>query len=761
VTDSLDDSAIAYHASPPPGKIAITPTKPLLTQRDLALAYSPGVAAASRAIVADPAQAGNLTARGNLVAVITNGTAVLGLGAIGPLAAKPVMEGKAVLFKKFGGIDAVDIEIAETDPGKLIEIIAALEPTFGAINLEDIKAPECFEVEAALRSRLKIPVFHDDQHGTSIIVAAAVVNWLRITKRSLADVRLVSSGAGAAALACLDLLVSMGLPLANIAVTDLAGVVYKGRPELMDPRKARYAIDTNARTLGDVIAGADIFLGLSAGGVMTEEMVAAMGPDPLVMALANPTPEILPELVKAVRPDAIIATGRSDYPNQVNNVLCFPFIFRGALDVGATTINEAMKLACVQALADLALAEGSDIVAAAYGEDLPVFGPDYLIPKPFDPRLILKLAPAVAKAAMDSGVATKPIADFGIYQEKLGQFVFRSGLVMRPLFARAKRSPKRVIYAEGEEEKVLRAAQVIVDEGFARPVLVGRADVVKARIERLGLRLRAEAHFDLVDPQADRRYSEYWRDYHRIMERHGTSPAQARTVLRTSNTVIAAMLLRKGEGDAMVCGTIGQYHRHFRHVMNVIGLKPGVKSAAALSVLVLADRPIFVCDTYVSYDPTPSQIAEMTVMAAEQVRRFGLEPKVALVSHSDFGTHNDPPAEKMRRALAEILVLSPDLEIEGEMAADSALSEEIRREIFPHSRLKGAANLLVMPTLDAANIAFNMMTVLAEAQPIGPILLGAAMPVHILTPSVTARGVVNISAIATVDAQVSEALPTS
>ncbi len=761
MTDSLDDSAIAYHASPPPGKIAITPTKPLLTQRDLALAYSPGVAAASRAIVADPAQAGNLTARGNLVAVITNGTAVLGLGAIGPLAAKPVMEGKAVLFKKFGGIDAVDIEIAETDPGKLIEIIAALEPTFGAINLEDIKAPECFEVEAALRSRLKIPVFHDDQHGTSIIVAAAVVNWLRITKRSLADVRLVSSGAGAAALACLDLLVSMGLPLANIAVTDLAGVVYKGRPELMDPRKARYAIDTNARTLGDVIAGADIFLGLSAGGVMTEEMVAAMGPDPLVMALANPTPEILPELVKAVRPDAIIATGRSDYPNQVNNVLCFPFIFRGALDVGATTINEAMKLACVQALADLALAEGSDIVAAAYGEDLPVFGPDYLIPKPFDPRLILKLAPAVAKAAMDSGVATKPIADFGIYQEKLGQFVFRSGLVMRPLFARAKRSPKRVIYAEGEEEKVLRAAQVIVDEGFARPVLVGRADVVKARIERLGLRLRAEAHFDLVDPQADRRYSEYWRDYHRIMERHGTSPAQARTVLRTSNTVIAAMLLRKGEGDAMVCGTIGQYHRHFRHVMNVIGLKPGVKSAAALSVLVLADRPIFVCDTYVSYDPTPSQIAEMTVMAAEQVRRFGLEPKVALVSHSDFGTHNDPPAEKMRRALAEILVLSPDLEIEGEMAADSALSEEIRREIFPHSRLKGAANLLVMPTLDAANIAFNMMTVLAEAQPIGPILLGAAMPVHILTPSVTARGVVNISAIATVDAQVSEALPTS
>jgi len=755
MADRIDEAAIAYHTFPTPGKIAIAPTKPLMTQRDLALAYSPGVAAASRAIAADPAQASSLTVRGNLVAVVTNGTAVLGLGAIGPLAAKPVMEGKAVLFKKFAGLDAIDIEISENDPGKLIDIIASLEPSFGAINLEDIKAPECFRVESELKDRMNIPVFHDDQHGTAIIVAAAVVNWLRISGRKLNDVKLVASGAGAAALSCMDLLVSMGLPVGNVTVTDQAGVVYKGRSQSMDPRKARYAIDTNARTLGEVIVGADIFLGLSAGGVMTQEMVAAMAPNPLVLALANPTPEILPELVKAVRTDAVIATGRSDYPNQVNNVLCFPFIFRGALDVGATTINEEMKLACVHALAELALAEGSDIVAAAYGETA-AFGPEYLIPKPFDPRLILKLAPAVAQAAMDSGVATRPILDFDAYREKLGQFVFRSGLVMRPLFVRAKRAPKRIIYAEGEEERVLRATQTVVDEGFARPLLVGRAEVVKGRIQRLGLRLRHQEHFDLVDPEYDPRYNEYWRDYHEIMERRGTSPAQARTVLRTSGTVIAAMLLRKGEGDAMVCGTIGQYERHFRHVMNVIGLRQGVRTAAALSVLVLPDGPIFVCDTHVSYDPNPKEIAEMTIMAAEQVRRFGLQPKVALVSHSNFGTHDDPPASKMRHALAEIEAIDPDLEIEGEMHADAALSEDIRHDIFPHSRLKGAANLLVMPTLDAANIAFNMMKILGEAQPIGPILLGAAKPVHILTPSVTARGVVNISAVATVDAQEAE-----
>jgi malate dehydrogenase (oxaloacetate-decarboxylating)(NADP+) len=759
MTDSQDDSALAYHRSPTPGKISITPTKPLMTQRDLSLAYSPGVAAASRAIAADPAQASQLTARGNLVAVITNGTAVLGLGAIGPLAAKPVMEGKAVLFKKFSGLDAIDIEIAENDPAKLIDIIASLEPSFGAINLEDIKAPECFEVETELKRRMKIPVFHDDQHGTAIIVAAAVVNWLKISGRKLADVKLVASGAGAAALSCMDLLVSMGLPVGNVTVTDIVGVVYQGRIELMDPRKARYAIETNARTLGEVIAGADIFLGLSAGGVMTQDMVKTMAPNPLVLALANPTPEILPELVKAVRPDAIMATGRSDYPNQVNNVLCFPFIFRGALDVGATAINEEMKLACVHALAELALVEASDVVATAYGEQPSAFGPEYLIPKPFDPRLILKLAPAVAQAAMDSGVATRPITDFDAYRERLGHVVFRSALVMRPLFNRAKRAPQRIIFAEGEEEKVLRAAQVVVDEGLGRPVLVGRAEIVRVRMKRLGLRIQIGEQADLVDPENDRRYNEYWRDYHQIMERRGTSPALARTVLRTSSTVIAAMLLRKGEGEAMICGTIGQYRRHLRHVMNVIGLKPGARTAAALSVVVLEDRPLFMCDTYVSYDPGPSHIAEMTVMAAEWVRRFGLAPKVALLSHSDFGTHDDPPAEKMRRALVEISALAPDLEIEGEMAADSALSEEIRKEIFPNSRLKGSANLLIMPTLDAANIAVNMLKVVGEAQPIGPILLGAAKPVHILTPSVTVRGIVNMSAVATVDAQVAADQP--
>jgi malate dehydrogenase (oxaloacetate-decarboxylating)(NADP+) len=754
MTDSFDDSALAYHRALPAGKIAIVPTKPLMTQRDLALAYSPGVAAASLAIAADPSQASELTARGNLVAVITNGTAVLGLGAIGPLAAKPVMEGKAVLFKKFAGLDAIDIEIAENDPDKLIDIIAALEPSFGAINLEDIKAPECFQVESELKRRMKIPVFHDDQHGTAIIVTAAVVNWLRVSGRDIKDVKLVASGAGAAALTCLDLLVAIGLPVANVTVTDIVGVVYEGRNELMDPRKARYAIPTEARTLGEVMPGADIFLGLSAGGVLKPEMMATMAPKPLVLALANPTPEILPELVRKIRPDAVIATGRSDYPNQVNNVLCFPFIFRGALDVGATTINEEMKLACVYALAELAQAEGSDIVAEAYGEEPPSFGPDYLIPKPFDPRLILKLAPAVAQAAMDSGVATRPIEDFDAYREKLGQFVFRSGLVMRPLFTRAKRAPKRIVYAEGEEERVLRAVQVVVDEGFAQPLLVGRAEVISSRIERLGLRIRQGYHFEVVDPDFDPRYGEYWRDYHALMERRGTSPAQARTVLRTSNTVIASMLLHKGEGDAMVCGTIGQYQRHLRHVVNVIGLKPGVANAAAMSVLVLPAGPLFVCDTHVSYDPPAGEIAEMTIMAAEHIRRFGLEPKVALLSHSDFGTHDDPPAQKMRQALALIGAIDPDLEIDGEMHADSALSEETRTTIFPNSRLKGAANLLIMPTLDAANIAFNMLKVLGEAQPIGPILLGAAKPVHILTPSVTPRGIVNISAVAVVDAQV-------
>ena len=752
--ETLHEAALAYHSAAPAGKISITPTKPLLTQRDLSLAYSPGVAAACRAIVDNPAEVSRLTARANLVAVVTNGTAVLGLGPIGPLAAKPVMEGKSVLFKKFAGIDSIDIEIAENDPAKLVDIIASLEPSFGAINLEDIKAPECFEVESALQRRMKIPVFHDDQHGTAIIVSAAVQNWLRITGRRIDKVKLVTSGAGAAALACVDLLVRRGLKPENLIVTDLAGVVYKGRTELMDPRKAGFARDTAARTLAEAVPGADIFLGLSAGGVLKPEMVAAMAENPLVLALANPDPEIMPEAVKAVRPDAIVATGRSDYPNQVNNVLCFPFIFRGALDVGATAINDAMENACVEALADLALTEASDSVARAYGDSPPCFGPEYLIPKPFDRRLILHVAPAVAKAAMESGVATRPIEDIDAYREKLGQFVFRSGMAMRSIFAQAKTAPKRIIYAEGEDERVIRAAQVAVDEGFARPVLVGRAGVVATRIERTGVRIRPQADFDLVDPQNDRRYGEYWRDYHRIMERRGTSPDQARTVLRTSNTVIAAMLLLKGEGDAMLCGTAGQYQRHLRHVQNVIGLRAGVRSAAALSVLVLPQGPVFVCDTDVALDPDPRTIAETTIMAAEEVRRFGYTPKAALLSHSSFGTHADASSSKMRQALVEIEALAPELEIEGEMQADAALSEEIRARIFPNSKLKGVANLLVMPTLDAANIAYNMVKVLGDAQPIGPILLGMARPVHILEPSATVRRIVNSSAIATVDAQV-------
>jgi malate dehydrogenase (oxaloacetate-decarboxylating)(NADP+) len=754
MSESLFDSALAYHTQLPYGKIAIVPTKPLTTQRDLALAYSPGVAAACEAIVANPAEASRMTARGNLVAVITNGTAVLGLGAIGPLAAKPVMEGKAVLFKKFSGLDAIDIEIAENDPDRLVEVIAALEPSFGGINLEDIKAPECFIVEQKLRARMKIPVFHDDQHGTAIIVAAAVTNWLRITGRKLNEFRMVSSGAGAAAIACMDLLVDMGVPVENITVTDVAGVVYEGRNEHMDPRKERFAQKTSARTLADVIDGADMFLGLSAAGVVKPEMIKNMARQPLILALANPTPEIMPELVREVRPDAIMATGRSDYPNQVNNVLCFPFVFRGALDVGATTINEAMKIACVHALADLALVEASDVVATAYGGETASFGPDYLIPKPFDPRLITQLAPAVAKAAMDSGVATRPITDFDTYREQLEQFVFRSGLVMRPMFSRAKAAPKRVCYAEGEEERVLRAVQVVVDENLARPLLVGRTEVVERRIEKLGLRIRRGDHFDLVDPESDPRYPEYCKSYHEFMARRGVSPAHARQLMRTNTTVIGSMLLRKSECDALVCGTIGQYQRHLKHVLDVIGLARGVKKAAALNVLILDKGTFFIVDTYVSYDPSPAEIAEATLLAAEQVRRFGLEPRVAMLSHSNFGTHDDPPARKMRDALGEVLARDPDLEVEGEMHADAAVSEEIREAIFPHSKLRGCANLLVMPTLDAANISFNLLKVLSEGLSIGPILLGAQRPVHILTPSVTVRGIVNISAIACVDAQV-------
>ncbi len=753
MSDAFRDAALDYHRLPTPGKVAVTPTKPLATQRDLALAYSPGVAAACEEIAADPANAAKYTSRGNLVAVITNGTAVLGLGDIGPLASKPVMEGKGVLFKKFAGIDVFDIEVSEKDPDKLVEVIAALEPTFGGINLEDIKAPECFYVEKKLRERMRIPVFHDDQHGTAIIVAAAITNALALTGRDFATVKLVCSGAGAAALACLDLLVDMGLPVENIWVSDIAGVVYEGRTELMDPRKARYAKPTNARTLGDIIGGADIFLGLSAPRVLTPEMVQRMAASPIVMALANPTPEIMPDQVKAVRPDAIIGTGRSDFPNQVNNVLCFPFIFRGALDVGATAINEAMKIAAVRAIANLAKAEASDVVAAAYGDGVPSFGPEYLIPRPFDPRLILEIAPAVAKAAMDSGVATRPIEDFNAYRDRLGQFVFRSGLVMKPVFAKAKADPRRVVYAEGEEERVLRAAQQVIDDRLAYPILIGRREVVQRRLDKLGLRLRIGEDFRLVDPQNDPAYHDYWTSYHGLMERRGVSPDRARQVLRSNTTVIGALMVRKGEADALVCGTVGLYDWHLKHVMDVIGPKPGVRTPAALSVLILNRGTFFLTDTYVNDDPSAAELAEITEQAAEEVRRFGLTPKVALLSHSNFGSHNDVEAQKMRQVLTELSTRCPELEVEGEMHGDAAISEEIRQRVFPNSRLTGSANLLVMPTRDTANVAFNLLKVLGDGLAVGPVLLGAAMPAHILTPSVTVRGIVNMSALAVIDAQ--------
>ena len=754
MTQDLREAALEYHRLPVPGKIAIVATKPVANQRDLALAYSPGVAEACNAIVADPAEVSSLTARGNLVGVVTNGTAVLGLGAIGPLAAKPVMEGKGVLFKKFAGIDVFDIEIAERDPDKLVEVIAALEPTFGGINLEDIKAPECFEIEAKLRARMKIPVFHDDQHGTAIIVGAAILNGLRLVGKSLDRVKLVTSGAGAAAIACLDLLVSMGLKVQNVIVTDRYGVAYKGRKEEMDPRKDRYVKDTDARTLADAIGGADVFLGLSAPGVLTPEMVARMAEKPLILALANPVPEILPELARQARPDALIATGRTDYPNQVNNVLCFPFIFRGALDVGATAINEAMKLACVRALADLTLAPPSDVVAAAYGETSLSFGPDYFIPKPFDPRLILELAPAVAKAAMESGVATRPIADFDAYRERLSHYVFRSGLAMRPVFERARHDPKRVVYAEGEDERVLRAVEQAVDDALARPILIGRRTVVERRIEQLKLRLKLDEQVELCDPENDPRFNAYWRLYHGLMERKGISPDFARRIVRSSPTVIGALMVRRGEADALLCGSIGQYHRHVANIVDIMGLEEGAREAAALSVLILPKGIFFLCDTYVVDDPDAGQIAAMTLRAAEAVRRFRVEPKVALLSHSNFGSADAPSARKMREALVLIRERAPELEVEGEMHADAAISEDIRARIFPNSRLKGSANLLILPTLDAANIAFNALAVLADGQPVGPLLLGVARAAHVVTPSVTVRGLLNMTAIAVNDAQI-------
>ena len=753
MADSLREAALAYHRTPKPGKLEITATKPLANQRDLALAYSPGVAAACDAIVEDPGEAAHLTARANLVAVITNGTAVLGLGAIGPLASKPVMEGKAVLFKKFAGIDVFDIEVSELDAAKFIDIVAALEPTFGGINLEDIKAPECFEIEAELRARMNIPVFHDDQHGTAIIVTAAVYNGLRLVGKELDQVKLVTSGAGAAALACLNLLVAMGVRRENIWVTDIAGVVYQGREEQMDRWKEVYAQATDARTLDDVIDGADIFLGLSAPGVLKPEMAARMAEHPIIMALANPVPEIMPEEAKKVRPDAIICTGRSDYPNQVNNVLCFPYIFRGALDVGATSINEEMKIACVKALADLAQAEPSEVVAKALGGEAPAFGPDYLIPSAFDPRLILEIAPAVARAAMDSGVATRPLEDFKAYCEDLTRFVFRSGMIMKPIFQRAQQNPARLIYSDGEDERVLRAVQVVVDEGLAQPILVGRPAVIERRIERLALRLRPGEDFELIDPQDDPRYQDYWQTYHGIMERKGVIPDTARTVARTDTTVIAALAIHRGEADAMLCGLDGGYQKHLDHVIDIFGLAEGVRDCSAVNMLILSSGTYFLADTYVTPDPTAEEIAEMTLMAAAHVRRFGTEPKVALLSHANFGSADTPSARKMRAALALLHAQAPDLEVEGEMHGDAALNEELRQRIFPNSRLKGSANLLILPNLDAANIAYNLIKAMANGLSVGPILIGLARPAHILTPSVTARGIVNMSALAVVDTQ--------
>ena len=751
--EQLRAAALEYHEFPTPGKISVMPTKALANQRDLSLAYSPGVAYACTAIQQNPHEAARYTSRANLVAVITNGTAVLGLGNIGALAGKPVMEGKACLFKKFAGIDVFDIEVAETDPDKVVQIVAALEPTFGGINLEDIKAPECFYIERKLRERMKIPVFHDDQHGTAIVAAAALMNGLKVVGKDISKVKLVCSGAGAAALACLDLQVSLGLSRKNIFVVDSKGVVRKGRKEAMDPDKERYAQDTRAQSLGEIIGDADIFLGLSAAGVLTPEMVKKMADKPIILAMANPEPEIRPELAKQARPDCLIGTGRSDYPNQVNNSLCFPFIFRGALDCGASTINEAMKLAAVRALAELAQAEPSEIVALAYGEPTPAFGPDYLIPRAFDPRLITNLAPAVAKAAMESGVASRPIKDFDAYRNQLSRFVYQSGTMMAPVFAAAKRAPKRVVYAEGEDERILRAAQVAVDEGLARPVLVGRTDIMASRIAKLGLRLKLGENCEGVNVLDDPRYRDYWLDYYQLARRKGVSRAQAMEDMRSRPTLIGAMLVRRGDADAMLCGTSGSHPDHLKYIRNVIGMRAGVKTFAAMQVLILPGRQLFICDTHVNRDPDAEQIAEMTLLAAEEVRRFGLEPSVALLSHSSSGSSDAPSAQKMRDALALILDRAPDLAVEGEMRADSALSKAIRDNDFPDSRLTTDANLLIMPNVDAANITYNALRATAGGGiTIGGILLGAAKPVHIMTPSSTVRRIVNMTAVAVADA---------
>ena len=750
----LRKAALEYHEFPTPGKVAIAATKQLVNQRDLALAYSPGVAAACEEIVADPANAFKYTSRGNLVAVITNGTAVLGLGDIGPLAAKPVMEGKAVLFKKFAGIDVFDIELAERNIDKLIDTIAALEPTFGGINLEDIKAPECFYVERALRKRMKIPVFHDDQHGTAIVVGAATLNALKVSGKDIRQIKLVTSGAGAAALACLSLLMKLGLPRENIWVTDLAGVVYVGRPSLMDEDKIVFAQNTSARSLADVIKGADVFLGLSAGGVLKKDMVAAMGPSPIIFALANPTPEILPEEVLEVRSDAIIATGRTDYPNQVNNVLCFPYIFRGALDSGATTITTEMEIAAVIAIAELAQAEQSEVVAAAYEGANLSFGREYLIPKPFDPRLMMKIAPAVAQAAADSGVAARPVQDLEAYRQKLQSFVYASGNTMKPIFNMAKRAlKKRVAYAEGEEERVLRAAQIVIDEGLARPTLIGRPDVIAARISKFGLRLEAGRDYDLVSIDNDPRYRDYWQTYHQLMSRRGVTEQIAKIEMRRRLTLIASMLLHKGEVEGMLCGTWGTTALHLQYVEQVIGLREGSKTFACMNNLLLLGRQVMLVDTHVNYDPTAEQLAEITIMAAEEMLRLGLRPKAALLSHSNFGSSNQPSAVKMRETLALVKQRAPWLEVDGEMHGDTALDADYRHFLMPESTLSGEANLLVLPNIDAANISYNLLkTAAGGGIAIGPVLLGAAKPVHILTPSATVRRIVNMTALTVADA---------
>ncbi|WP_144326125.1 NADP-dependent malic enzyme [Tepidimonas aquatica] len=752
----LKRAALDYHERPQPGKLAITPTKALSNQRDLALAYSPGVAAPCEEIAADAAQAFRYTARGNLVAVITNGTAVLGLGDIGPLAAKPVMEGKAVLFKKFAGIDVFDIEINEKDPDRLVDIIAALEPTFGGINLEDIKAPDCFYVERKLRERMRIPVFHDDQHGTAIVVGAAILNGLKVAGKDIRSVKLVTSGAGAAALACLNLLVKLGLPREHIWVTDLAGVVYQGRTELMDADKAQFAQATDARTLAEVIEDADVFLGLSAGGVLKPEMVARMAPRPLILALANPAPEILPEQVRAVRDDAVIATGRSDYPNQVNNVLCFPYIFRGALDCGATTITDEMEIAAVHAIAELAQAEQSDVVAQAYAGEKLAFGPEYLIPKPFDPRLMMRIAPAVVEAAARSGVATRPIADMDAYRERLQSFVFASGTLMKPVYAIAKQARhKSVAYAEGEEERVLRAAQVVVDEGLARPVLIGRPSVIAQRIERFGLRLREGADYDVVNVEHDHRYKTFWQDYHRIMERRGVTEQLAKIEMRRRLTLIGAMLLRHGEVHGLICGTWGTPAMHLNYIDQVIGLRPGASCYAAMNAILLPGRQVFLVDTHINLDPSAEQIAAITQMAARKIMRFGVTPKAALLSHSNFGSSDAPSAVKMRQALAILREQAPWLEVDGEMHGDVALDAAMRQAIMPRSTLSGEANLLVCPNIDAANISYNLLkTAAGGGIAIGPMLLGVAKPVHILTASSTVRRIVNMTALTVAEANV-------